>query len=250
MTRWAMVADLRRCVGCQTCTAACRHANATPPGVQWRRVLDMEFGEYPDVQRAFVPVGCQHCDDPPCMDVCPTTATRQRADGIVTIDYDLCIGCAYCAVACPYQARYKTERASFAYGEPSASEASATTSRAWPWPPSAPSASTASTPGWRKGLKPASTPRRRRPASTPASRRRWPSATSTTRRATVSQLLAENQHFRMHEELGTGPGFYYLWDRGARAPTRVSYRPQPLAADATGTGAPPATSSAVAPAAG
>jgi phenylacetyl-CoA:acceptor oxidoreductase subunit 1 len=45
MTRWAMVADLRRCVGCQTCTAACRHANATPPGVQWRRVLDMEFGE-------------------------------------------------------------------------------------------------------------------------------------------------------------------------------------------------------------
>ena len=45
MTRWTMVADLRRCVGCQTCTAACKHANATPPGVQWRRVLDMEFGE-------------------------------------------------------------------------------------------------------------------------------------------------------------------------------------------------------------
>ena len=109
MTRWAMVADLRRCVGCQTCTASCKHANATPPGVQWRRVLDMEVGEYPDVQRAFVPVGCQHCDEPPCMDVCPTTATKKRADGIVTIDYDLCIGCAYCAVACPYQARYKTD---------------------------------------------------------------------------------------------------------------------------------------------
>ena len=89
MTRWIMVADLRRCVGCQTCTAACRHANATPPGVQWRRVLDIEQGEYPDVTRAFVPVGCQHCDDPPCMDVCPTTATKKRADGIVTIDYDI-----------------------------------------------------------------------------------------------------------------------------------------------------------------
>ena len=114
MTRWAMVADLRRCVGCQTCTAACKHANATPPGVQWRRVIDMEVGEYPDVQRAFVPVGCQHCDEPPCMEVCPSTATKKRADGIVTIDYDLCIGCAYCAVACPYQARYKTERPSFA----------------------------------------------------------------------------------------------------------------------------------------
>ena len=79
MTRWAMVADLRRCVGCQTCTAACKHANATPPGVQWRRVLDMEFGEFPDVQRAFVPVGCQHCEDPPCMEVCPSTATKKRA---------------------------------------------------------------------------------------------------------------------------------------------------------------------------
>jgi phenylacetyl-CoA:acceptor oxidoreductase subunit 1 len=122
MTRWAMVADLRRCVGCQTCTAACRHANATPPGVQWRRVLDMEFGVYPDVQRAFVPVGCQHCDDPPCLDVCPTHATKKRADGIVTIDYDQCIGCAYCAVACPYQARHKTMRAGFAYDTPMANE--------------------------------------------------------------------------------------------------------------------------------
>jgi len=83
--RWGMVVDLRRCVGCQTCTAACKHANATPPGVQWRRVLDLEFGAYPDVQRAFVPTGCMHCDDPPCADVCPTTATKKRADGIVTI---------------------------------------------------------------------------------------------------------------------------------------------------------------------
>ena len=117
MTRWAMVADLRRCVGCQTCTAACKQANATPPGVQWRRVVDMEVGEYPQVKRAFVPVGCMHCEDPPCMHVCPSTATRKRADGIVTIDYDLCIGCAYCAVACPYQARFKIDAPKFAYGK-------------------------------------------------------------------------------------------------------------------------------------
>ena len=56
------------------------------------------------------------------MEVCPTTATKKRADGIVTIDYDLCIGCAYCAVACPYQARYKTDRATFAYGKPTEQE--------------------------------------------------------------------------------------------------------------------------------
>ena len=83
----------------------------------------MEFGEYPDVQRVFVPVGCQHCEDPPCLTVCPTDRDRKRDDGIVTIDYDLCIGCAYCAVACPYQARYKTTRASFAYGEATQAEA-------------------------------------------------------------------------------------------------------------------------------
>ncbi|HZL62671.1 MAG TPA: 4Fe-4S dicluster domain-containing protein, partial [Pseudolabrys sp.] len=59
MTRWAMVADLERCVGCQTCTAACRHANATSPAVQWRSVLDVEAGSFPDVKRTFVPVGCQ-----------------------------------------------------------------------------------------------------------------------------------------------------------------------------------------------
>ena len=109
MTRWAMVADLRRCVGCQTCTAACKQKNATPPGVQWRRVVDLEVGEYPQVKRAFVPMGCMHCDDPPCMTVCPSTATGKRADGIVTIDPDLCIGCAYCAVACPYDARFKID---------------------------------------------------------------------------------------------------------------------------------------------
>ena len=117
MTRWAMVADLERCVGCQTCTAACRHANATSPAVQWRKVLDVEAGSFPNVNRTFVPVGCQHCADPPCMHVCPTTATRQRADGIVTIDYDICIGCAYCDVACPYQARFKITKEDFAYGD-------------------------------------------------------------------------------------------------------------------------------------
>ena len=123
MTRYIMTADLRRCIGCQTCTAACRQTNATPPGVQWRQVLDIESGEFPDVHRSFVPVGCQHCGDPPCLHVCPTTATYQRDDGLVEVDYDKCIGCGYCAVACPYQARHITHRVAFAYGgEPMASE--------------------------------------------------------------------------------------------------------------------------------
>jgi len=103
MTRWVFVADLNRCVGCQTCTAACKHANATAPGVMWRKVFDIEIGEFPDVRRAFIPTGCHHCAEPPCMHVCPTTATKQREDGIVMMDYDRCIGCRYCYQACPFK---------------------------------------------------------------------------------------------------------------------------------------------------
>ena len=115
MTRYAMVADLRRCVGCQTCTAAC-NTNGTPPGVQWRRVLDLEFGEYPEVQRGVRAHRLPALRRAAVLDVCPPTATRKRADGMVTIDEDLCIGCTACTVACPYQARYKTDLAAFAYG--------------------------------------------------------------------------------------------------------------------------------------
>ena len=87
MKRWGMVVDLNRCVGCQTCTIACKHANDTPPGVQWRRVLDVEQGEYPDVERLFTVVGGPHCTDPPCVPVCPTGAPTPRADGRVTRAY-------------------------------------------------------------------------------------------------------------------------------------------------------------------
>jgi len=214
MTRWAMVADLRRCVGCQTCTAACKHANATPPGVQWRRVLDLELGEYPDVTRAFVPVGCQHCDDPPCMTVCPTTATRKRADGIVTIDYDLCIGCSYCAVACPYQARYKTDRASFAYGgAPAANERQ----RHDPARVAVATKCTFCVERIDHGVATGRTPGVD-PDATPACVNACISQALAfgdldDPASNVSQLLAGNRHFRMHEELGTRPGFHYLWDR-------------------------------------
>jgi Fe-S-cluster-containing dehydrogenase component len=117
MTRFGMTVDVNRCVGCQTCTIACKHANDTPPDVQWRRVLDVERGTFPDVERLFLVVGCQHCAEPPCVPVCPTGATRQRDDGLVTMDYDICIGCGYCAVACPYQARDIGFDKSWYYGD-------------------------------------------------------------------------------------------------------------------------------------
>ena len=104
--RWGMVIDLARCVGCQTCTIACKQEHALPFGHVWRFVVDSEAGEYPNVTRTFLPMQCMHCAAPPCVPVCPTGASRQRADGIVWIEYDLCVGCGYCAVACPYHARH------------------------------------------------------------------------------------------------------------------------------------------------
>ena len=214
MTRYIMTADLRRCIGCQTCTASCRHTNATPPNVQWRNVLDIESGEYPEVRRTFVPVGCQHCGDPPCMHVCPTTATYQRDDGLVEIDYDICIGCGYCAVACPYQARYITHRSEFAYtGQEMASEHAR-------FDESKMSVATKCTfcmdrvdSAKEKGLTPGIDPE-----VTPACVNSCIAGVlafgdKEDPNSNVSRLLNEMQHFRMHEELGTDPGFYYIWDK-------------------------------------
>ena len=210
-----MVADLRRCVGCQTCTASCKQTNATPPGVQWRRVLDMEFGEYPNVQRVFVPTGCQHCDEPPCMDVCPTTATKKRPDGIVTIDYDLCIGCAYCAVACPYQARYKTSRASFAYGEPGAHEALRQDDARLNVATKCTFCVDRIDAGLELGLTPGIDPEATPACVNSCIAQALAFGDSDDPDSNVSQLLAQNQSFRMHEDVGTGPNMHYLWDRVA-----------------------------------
>ncbi|MCL4369767.1 MAG: 4Fe-4S dicluster domain-containing protein [Chloroflexi bacterium] len=103
--RWGMVIDLRKCVGCQSCTIACIAENKLPPGVVYRPVITEEKGEFPHVAKTFTPRPCMQCEEPPCVPVCPVGATHKRPDGIVAIDYDACIGCRYCIAACPYNAR-------------------------------------------------------------------------------------------------------------------------------------------------
>ena len=109
MTKLGIAIDLERCVGCHTCANACKMQNNVPTGMLWNRVttegcdvIDGAVGTYPNLTRTFLPVACQHCENPACQRVCPTGATYKDEMGRVEIDYDKCIGCRMCMSACPY----------------------------------------------------------------------------------------------------------------------------------------------------
>lgn len=108
-TKWAMLIDLRRCTACKACTAGCIAEQKSPPGVIYRPVFEEEMGAFPNVQRRFTPRPCQQCDSPPCVEACPNKgenkATWKAKNGIVMINYNQCIGCGRCVIACPYKAR-------------------------------------------------------------------------------------------------------------------------------------------------
>jgi Fe-S-cluster-containing dehydrogenase component len=122
MSRLGLVIDIDACVGCHACATACKEWNgaslmaggapdydpqgATPSGVWFNRVRHYEAGEYPESRTLNVPMSCMHCETADCVTVCPTGASYKRAeDGIVLIDAEKCMGCNYCAWACPYGAR-------------------------------------------------------------------------------------------------------------------------------------------------
>jgi Fe-S-cluster-containing dehydrogenase component len=103
--RWSMVIDVAKCIGCHACTIGCVAENKLPPGVVYRPVIEEEIGTYPNVGRRFLPRPCMQCQKPPCVPVCPVKATYQNEQGVTVVDYNRCIGCRYCLVACPYSAR-------------------------------------------------------------------------------------------------------------------------------------------------
>lgn len=108
--RWGMLIDANKCAnGCNECVTACHTENGVAghgrpkTDSQWIRKVKLTDKQTGHVQT--IPMMCQHCENPPCVDVCPTNASMKRADGIVLVDKHACIGCRYCMLACPYHAR-------------------------------------------------------------------------------------------------------------------------------------------------
>jgi len=117
-TRLGMVIDQDKCIGCWTCAVACKQQQNVGIGLYWLRVLtvggdamDVPAGTFPALTMAYQSTNCFHCDNPPCVKACPTQATFKMDNGIVNVDYDRCIGCRYCMVACPYDNRVFNWRA-------------------------------------------------------------------------------------------------------------------------------------------
>jgi Fe-S-cluster-containing dehydrogenase component len=205
---WVMVIDQNKCIGCGYCTKACQAHNDVPPGISWNRVIEVgEFGGKP----VYLPRPCQHCDHAPCVEVCMVRATTKRADGIVMMDYDRCIGCRYCEVACPYGARaFNWE--SFRGDNPVVPE--------WGQPevPRRPRGVVEKCSfcfqridrGLRLGLRPGEDE-----AATPACVVACPRDARVFGNlndpdSEVSQLLNTVPHLRLREDLGTAPRVYYL----------------------------------------
>jgi Fe-S-cluster-containing dehydrogenase component len=206
--KWVMVIDQAKCVGCGRCTLACRASNDVRPEISWNVVV--KTGQVGD-KDVFLPRPCMHCEHAPCVEVCPVGASYQRADGIVMMDYDRCIGCRYCEVACPYGARsfnWDTfsgpNPAVPTWGEPEVPR------RPRGVPEKCSFCFNRIDRGLALGLKPGVDL-----DATPACVNACPMGARAfgdlnDPNSNVSQLLANSPSYRLREDLGTGPHVYYL----------------------------------------
>lgn len=213
-----MVIDTRTCVGCRSCVVACKAENKTPPGVNYTVVVEQP-NEAADGKPLFMTKPCFHCENPPCVDVCPVNATFKREqDGIVVVDYDRCIGCRYCITACPYGAR------TFDFGEMYAGGGPGTV-----WG-SAPSPEYGQFRGREEGASPVGNVRKctfclhlqDEKGEYNKGEGRWPACAKTCPGeaihfgdfkdpdSDVSKLIRSNNVIRLKEELGAEPNVYYL----------------------------------------
>jgi phenylacetyl-CoA:acceptor oxidoreductase 27-kDa subunit len=215
MTRWGMVIDLKRCLGCYSCMIACKEEHFLPPGMFWNRVLISESGTYPQVKKLIYPVGCNHCKEAACVKVCPTRATTRREDGIVIVDSAKCAGCRYCIIACPFQQRSfnASGRKEYFPGQ-GYTEFEKIGQKRYPLQ----SGTVVKCnfcleridAGLKKGLRPG-TDREATPAcviTCPPKARYFGDLDDP--KSEVSVLIKDRQGFQLHPELGTDPSIYYL----------------------------------------
>ncbi|MEO0560955.1 MAG: sulfate reduction electron transfer complex DsrMKJOP subunit DsrO [Chloroflexota bacterium] len=209
--RWGMVIDLSKCVGCDYCVYACQATNDVPDDMRWNiRVDDVT----PTGNVYHVTRPCLHCNNAPCVSVCPVGATYNRPDGLVVMDYDICIGCRYCQTACPYGARQFNWEARLDETE----QVATVPEFGRPEVPRRPRGVVEKCTfcihridaGLENGLTPGVDP-----AATPACVNICP----TTARyfgnlkdpdSQVSQIIRDNPTLRLREDLGTDPNVYYI----------------------------------------
>ena len=206
--KWAMVIDQSKCTGCGYCVMACRATNNVSPEITWNPVLEAGQVGNKDI---YLPRPCMQCEKAPCVEVCMVGASYYRPDGIVMMDYDKCIGCRYCEVACPYQARSFNWKAFDGpnpavpeWGEPEVAR------RPRGVPEKCAFCYQRIDRGLALGLVPGVDPE-----ATPACVDVCPTGARVfgdlnDPNSPVSKLLKEHSHFRLREDLATGPRVYYL----------------------------------------
>jgi len=210
VTRWGMVIDLKRCVGCYSCVLSCKQEHFLPPGIFFNRLLISEAGA-----KLVYPILCQHCKEAVCVKACPAGATVQREDGIVYVDQDKCVGCRYCLVACPYQQRifYSDDKKEYYPGQ-GLTEYEVIGKKLYPLQAGTVikcnfCAERVDT-GIEQGLKPG-IDREASPAcvnSCPAKARRFGDLEDPD--SEVSSLIRSRKGYQLHLEFGTDPSVYYI----------------------------------------
>jgi len=206
--QWVMVIDQSKCTGCGYCTQACCAHNDVAPDMAWNEVqVSGSVGDH----ITYIARPCMHCERAPCVEVCPVKASYHRDDGIVMMDYDRCIGCRYCQVACPYEARKFNWKA---YREPNPAVPEWGQPEIARRPRGVPEKCSFCVQRIDRGLELALTPGVD-PDATPACCVVCPTGARVfgdlnDPNSAVSRILREHASYRLREDLGTAPRVYYL----------------------------------------